>query len=1041
MLNVRLSVLLIFLCLEGGVRAQNLDSVRMVRTVDSLIQISRALTGKQSFEEALEINEKAKISAETNFGRDNAQFATCIFNKGRIYFYWGKNQEAEKCYIESVEIRKKVLGTENLDYAQSVFNLGYLYMNTQRYKESEALLLEALRIRREILGELTDIICKTTNAIGVLYYYMGNFEKSEIYYIKEGLLINAIYGKNTTEHATNLMNLGILYNDYDESGKAEKVLLEAKKIIDEGFDKQNPLYATILNTLGICYKSKGQYDKVEPLYKESIRLRAQALGKMHPDYAQSLNNLAEYHRELGQFKEAEPLYMEAGNVIKATLGTDHPYYAINLSNKGILYCQMGQFEIGGKLLKDGLELNGKLFGLDHPEYIKGLTSMANYYMAIGDPKSQENTYLKAMELNNSRAAKVDYLDALIKNNLANYYESIGFHDKSDSFYLDALLIRENLYGRKHPDFLYTLKKFAEHRIKMNQFGEYEHLYIEACVGRQMDMKQSSTFLTQKEENVYLNQFNYDLSSSLSILYRKNTALVQLKEYVYDQALFYKGFVLSNVSRLHRMAQTDTTAANLYQQLASCQRRLNREYTKSIEERDSLNLTVLEGKANALEKELIQAVPGYSEALKMVNWKDVQSALHPNEAAIEFIDFQLTFPNENSDSILYAALLIRPGDLHPLYIPLCEARQLGNFIETQGNISKNNLYAFQGTEKPSLYELLWKPLAPLLKETKTIYFSPSGLLHRLNLSAIMEPTNTVLGSHFKLNQLLSTRQLVEKELPQSVGGQQEAAVFGGINYDADSSSIASVNRSLGMEQKEATRGYLAYADSSFFTGAWKYLPGTEKEATNITEILQSAGFQVHLYTGNAATEEAVKQMGQGQKSPFILHAATHGYFFPDPAYNNKQTTSFGGEPIFKISEHPLIRSGLILAGANKARKSGRPAYEGAEDGILTAHEVSQMNLSNTALVVLSACETGLGDIKGNEGVYGLQRAFYIAGAKYILMSLWKVSDNASSELMSLFYRYWLQDKMDLEDAFRRAQQELRVKYEDPEYWAGFVLVKG
>ena len=190
----------------------------------------------------------------------------------------------------------------------------------------------------------------------------------------------------------------------------------------------------------------------------------------------------------------------------------------------------------------------------------------------------------------------------------------------------------------------------------------------------------------------------------------------------------------------------------------------------------------------------------------------------------------------------------------------------------------------------------------------------------------------------------------------------------------------------------------------------------------------------------AKEESIKRIGL-TNSPKILHIATHGYFFPDPKAKAGDSSLPAGsqEPVFKMSDHPMLRSGLILSGGNKGWEGDR-SLEGKEDGVLTAYEISQMNLSNTELVVLSACETGLGTIRGNEGVYGLQRAFKIAGAKYLIMSLWQVPDKQTSLLMTTFYKKWLTGKKTIPNAFHEAQKQLRESGLDPYYWAGFILVE-
>ena len=244
----------------------------------------------------------------------------------------------------------------------------------------------------------------------------------------------------------------------------------------------------------------------------------------------------------------------------------------------------------------------------------------------------------------------------------------------------------------------------------------------------------------------------------------------------------------------------------------------------------------------------------------------------------------------------------------------------------------------------------------------------------------------------------------------------------------------------IAKKNATGEELTFADiarSEIERGRyWRYLEATRQEAGDIAYILQQKNGKVDIFLGHQATEESFKQLGQNEPAPQILHLATHGFFYPLP----EDFVSNSSASAFKTSGNPMIRSGLIMAGGNHAWKTGKPLQPDMEDGILTAYEVSQVNLSNTELVVLSACETGLGDIEGNEGVYGLQRAFRVAGAKNLIMSLWNVPDEQTQEMMVMFYGYWLNEGMELREAFRKAQQEMRKKYSPHYYWAAFVLIE-
>jgi CHAT domain-containing protein len=289
---------------------------------------------------------------------------------------------------------------------------------------------------------------------------------------------------------------------------------------------------------------------------------------------------------------------------------------------------------------------------------------------------------------------------------------------------------------------------------------------------------------------------------------------------------------------------------------------------------------------------------------------------------------------------------------------------------------------------------------------------------------------------------SSRQLVNRESKIDFIPIQSALIYGGIRYDMDSAAILHANRDISASPTDTTGGLFAYANrGNMSNDTFQYLPGTEKEARYLYNLLLGLNFKVTMRLGYAGSEESFKQMDQNGPSPSLLHIGTHGFFYPDPNdTTRRRANQDSGAPIFKISDHALIRSGLILAGANYAWGKKHP-MQGMEDGILTAHEVSHMNLSNTQLVVLSACETGLGDIKGNEGVYGLQRAFRIAGAKNVLMSLWKVPDDATGQLMTRFYSNWLKQKKPLRESFEEAQQWLRgiSGYENPYFWAGFVLI--
>ena len=404
----------------------------------------------------------------------------------------------------------------------------------------------------------------------------------------------------------------------------------------------------------------------------------------------------------------------------------------------------------------------------------------------------------------------------------------------------------------------------------------------------------------------------------------------------------------------------------------------------------------------------------------------------------------------TDTTIYAALVLRPGDEMPRFIPLFQEKQLDSLLQTSGARRAdyvNGLYTIDERgarllDKPqkTLYELIWQPLENELDDVKTIYFSPSGLLHRLNIGAIPVSEEVSLVDRFQLIELNSTRQLVVPTKVDVIA--QDAILYGGVEFEMDSTAIKQSNQEYSSDKLAARGDELPFsiADSTDRGGTWSYLKWTDKEMDKIESALVNAGFQTDTRRNYAATEESFKAIGRNSPSPRILHLATHGYFFPDPEATPDDGQSLDMDPVFKLNDHPLIRSGLILAGGNYAWQTGKSFRPDMEDGILTAYEISQMNLSNTELVVLSACETGLGDIRGNEGVYGLQRAFKIAGAKYLIMSLWQVPDQATSIFMTTFYEHWMDDNLSIPEAFQTTQREMRERFINPHQWAGFVLLE-
>ena len=383
----------------------------------------------------------------------------------------------------------------------------------------------------------------------------------------------------------------------------------------------------------------------------------------------------------------------------------------------------------------------------------------------------------------------------------------------------------------------------------------------------------------------------------------------------------------------------------------------------------------------------------------VDWREIQDNLSSGSAAIEF----LLAKNDQGENEYYANILKK--DANPSCIKLFTEKSLTSIVTTY-NTSQ-------------AYNLVWQPLRPYLNNITEIYFSPTGVLHKIAIEYLPDDDLKLMNSKYKLHRLSSTREIAQRNQKKEI---KSAVVYGGVNYDfLDQSQSGTTTVNEDISNNEQLRDGMAY------------LPQTLVEMRKIEEVLSSS-IRVDTISGNIATESSFKNLSG--KNVQIAHISTHGFYVPK--YRKSNFTKITLNPFNSLDEQSLSRSGLLMAGANKAVKLRKIS---GEDGILTAKEIARLDLSGLEIVTLSACETALGDLSG-EGVFGLQRGFKKAGAKTIIMSLWRVDDTATRILMTNFYDLLVKGKS-INDAFTQSQHQLKSldngKYSDPKYWAAFIVI--
>lgn len=529
--------------------------------------------------------------------------------------------------------------------------------------------------------------------------------------------------------------------------------------------------------------------------------------------------------------------------------------------------------------------------------------------------------------------------------------------------------------------------------------------------------------------------------------------------IYNNVLFSKGLLLRASNKL-----SDGLAKTSNQDLQAkvfLLRNLGERLAK--EELTAETAFKVKDSIRIIEKELSVNIVGYqsSDSIRaQYSWQNIRRSLNDGEAAIEFIQLPELELYAEERKEYYAAIIMKKGIKAPKIIRLCSEDSLyllrdvppeilsaGNNGDIQNQLFRQYLYGNgEFTHKrigkkaikfecigERLYSLLWSPLEQDLEGVTTIYYSPIGSLNAVSFNAITHNDET-LSMRFSLNLLSSTAEIptIKQQASSSISS---AVVYGGIDYDTDKEKMMAM-----------ARGYTVSADGSHFVcenrgsaerSSWGPLPGSATEAQNISELLSSKSIPTTFMNASSANEESFKALSGN--SPSLLHIATHGFFYADDQKDEMQNflRSIKGFENLDFTQVIMTRSGILFSGANQAWRGELPD-ENIEDGILTAEEISHLNLSHTDMIVLSACETGLGDAISTEGIFGLQRAFKLAGVNTLVMSLWKVPDSETSQLMQLFYNNWL-GGMEKHQAFAAAQRKLKEEKPNPYFWAGFVML--
>lgn len=864
-----------------------------------------------------------------------------------------------------------------------------------------------------------------TSRLASIYYAQLKYDSALLYYINASDRAKKLYGETSAQHGSYLVPVATMYRELGQYEDAEQLFQNATAILKQTDDPYGrSLYVSCLSEYASLYITTGNLNKAEELCLHARDLAHKDSANVSV-YVSTLEKLGRLYKKLRFYKKQEAMAMEIFEIYKEKYGANYYKYVHAIAGLADVYHSNQNLVKADSIYKRALHITQQATGKNSVANVYLLRHIGIVNTEMGKYEEAEKYLKEAMKIVNENGGATSPLYPMCGNNLARLYIVSGKKELAEPLFQKSLTLYSRLGLRlssARMDVLYDMAALlsADDPTKAAKYLK------EAMVAENELLLNKLDFLPETELLTYLKEMRDASYNPYRFLLHHNSPVIAGA--VYNSRLLVSGIGLENTRVLYRnMEQSGDSVLTMLWKNFLQQKLYYTNLLLSPAAQRNPGADTIATKLNQQEKEILRRSAEYRDMKNRLSttWQDVQKHLLPGETAIEFVKFNgqaYSYTDlKVADTAYYAALLLRPQDTAPQFVILCEENQLAAamkkfpykaLINSRGQ--KQAAYAQNSTN--ALYRLLWQPLEPFLTHTKTVYFSPDGLLHRVAFAAIPYKNDGLLCDKYDLVQLTSTRQIALKETrspaPISI------AMFGGINYNSQPvstmpqlySRIHNGNRSADLD-------------------SFRFLPNTLAEINAIKKEAAAAQKLFIVFTGDNATESAFRNL-RGGHSPEIIHFATHGFTLSDTAIHNTSATTF------RASDNPLVRCGLVMTGGNKGWNG--KAAPGEDDGILTGLEISNVQLPNTQLAVLSACETGLGKIEGSEGVFGLQRAFKLAGVNYIISSLWQVPDKETSEFMETFYACRLGGKT-IREAFLHTQQLMRKKYA-PYYWAGFTLVK-
>jgi CHAT domain-containing protein len=972
--------------------------------------------------------------------------ARSLNNLASLYHGLGDHNQALPLLQRAVTIYREVGWRKHPAYLATLDNLTVLYQVTGKAREALSLSQEALATRKEELGEQHPDLLATLERLARLHTRLGSYR--EVLPLRQQIL--AIHRRTVGEkhllYAGSLHSLASVYKAQSEYRLAVPLFKQALALRKGLTGEKDPAYASGLDSLAGCYWELGEFGLAHDLCKRALDLRKQTLGEKHPDYAHSLYSLALVHMSMGDYPVALPLARKSVEVYKAVHGEKTLGYCYALHTLAVLHVVRGDRKTGQEQLERVVEVSKAILGEKHPEY---LFFLSNLVVVSLDRKAALSMQKKLLEVRKEVLGEKhpDYATTL--EHLGGLYREQKQYREAERLYRQALALLGEVNGTRTPHYAGSLYSLAGLYLEQHEPDKARPLVEQALTIKREHWRLAAATESERQQLLGVALLRHYLDLGLTLPDRTPRDVTA----IYAHVLAWKGivFVQQQQRRLFaRLLAADPRAEvrRLVGELQQTTRLLAGAARQPAGGKDATaghtRLEALTHQKEDLESRLSRLSTDFRNGQSRAELTPalLRQGLPEGVALVDFLfyahfDPSHADPGKRSQKRLSAWVVRR--DRPVVRVDLGHAGPIEQAVTAWRQALGRRSAATAAGQ--TLHKLLWQPLTKHLTGAKTVLLSPDGVLGKVPFAALpgsKEGTYLIEDVAVAVVPVPQLLPEVLTPLPREKRLKPSLLVIGDVNFDTTETAVASA------DDRSAPRGALQ---------SWGKLEATSAEADAVR------GSFSRLFRNGAVTDlregEARKAaVRQALSKSRYAHLATHGYFAPPELKSvlldegrGAAAELFGREGV--TGWHPLLLSGLALAGANKEPKPGE------EDGILTALEVSEMDLSGLELAVLSACETGLGKQAGGEGLLGLQRAFAVAGCRSVVASLWQVDDRATQALMASFYRvWWGKTPVSRVEALRQAQLSLLkegvrgMKRTDdlnkkndrlpPFYWAAFVL---